>query len=180
MPSRCQMLFHYTNSFAAFAFTYIFTVNPAAWGNMIFVSLQNYQFSKLPANHLVHSVLTPFFKISLYFIIFRALPLSLPYGNSWISHEIRLYHCHFRHPPLAPSSLTRHLVVEPSAVRGLAADCPIHIIFKHSRYGLFHPHVVVDTALRGFQQFNGFNVDMVYIHKSSEFLIGRECVSVSF
>ena len=51
-------------------------------------------------------------------------------------------------------SLAKYLVVEPSPIRGLAADCPILIIFKLSHFGLFHPYVVVNKTLRVFQQFN--------------------------
>lgn len=35
------------------------------------------------------------------------------------------------------------IVVEPFSLRDLAADCPILLIFKRSRLGLFHPYVVV-------------------------------------
>ena len=51
-------------------------------------------------------------------------------------------------------SLAKYLVVEPSPIQGLAADCPILIIFKLSHFGLFHPYVVVNKTLRVFQQFN--------------------------
>ena len=40
------------------------------------------------------------------------------------------------------------LVVEPSAVRGLVADCQIPTILKPSRSRLFHRHVVVGGTLR--------------------------------
>ena len=52
-------------------------------------------------------------------------------------------------------SLAQHLVVEPSSVRGLAADCPICIIFKPSYLAVFHACIVVYAVLRGSQQFNG-------------------------
>ena len=51
-------------------------------------------------------------------------------------------------------SLAKYLVVEPSPIRSLVADCPILIIFKLSHFGLFHPYVVVNKTLRVFQQFN--------------------------
>ena len=53
------------------------------------------------------------------------------------------------------------LVVEPSAIRGLAADCPIFAIFIHSHLPIFHSYVVVSKALRGFQQFNEFITPML-------------------
>ena len=78
------------------------------------------------------------------------------------SAKTRLY----LHPYIRMSTASNYLsliillpygiVVEPSSIRGLAADCPIHTIFKHSHFGLFHPYVVVCMALRGFQQFNRF------------------------
>lgn len=65
---------------------------------------------------------------------------------------------HFR--ALAPTPATR-IVVEPSPVRGLAADCPLsRRLGSHpapsvrffplsppSHPGMFHPHVLVRTAL---------------------------------
>ena len=57
---------------------------------------------------------------------------------------------------IAYSVLPYRIVVELSPVRGLVADCPIYIIFKHSRFSLFHLYVVVYIALRIFQQFNRF------------------------
>lgn len=70
----------------------------------------------------------------------------------------RLYHLHAK-IGLGALRWERllHLVVEPFPIRDLAADCPIHIIFKHSHLNFFHPYVVVYMALRGFQQFKGFN-----------------------
>lgn len=59
---------------------------------------------------------------------------------------------------IAYSVLPCGIVVEPSPLRGLVADCPIYIVFKHSHLGIFHPYVVANIALRGFQQFNAFNV----------------------
>lgn len=56
-------------------------------------------------------------------------------------------------PPLPTTRW--HLVVEPSPVRGLAADCPILLIFKHSHLGLFHPYAVVQQTLRVFQTVQG-------------------------
>ena len=47
---------------------------------------------------------------------------------------------------------SHRMVVEPYPLRVLAADCPIYVIFKHSRIGLFHPYVVAYITLRGFQQ----------------------------
>ena len=52
------------------------------------------------------------------------------------------------------STPRNRIVVEPSSIQGSAADYPIHIIFKHSRLGLFHPYVVVYMTLRAFQQFS--------------------------
>lgn len=56
--------------------------------------------------------------------------------------------------PIACCVLPYGIVVEPSSIRGLAADCPIYIIFKHSHLPLFHDYVVVYIALRVFQQFD--------------------------
>nr|DAG19221.1 MAG TPA: hypothetical protein [Caudoviricetes sp.] len=42
----------------------------------------------------------------------------------------------------------------------MAADCPIHIIFKLSHLVIFHTYAVVYMALRGFQQFNR----LLFIH----------------
>lgn len=56
--------------------------------------------------------------------------------------------------PVACNLLPVGMVVEPSPIRSLVADCPIFIIFKHSHLGLFHPYVVVNESLRVFQQFN--------------------------
>lgn len=61
-----------------------------------------------------------------------------------------------RIPPLPYAY--KYIVVEPSPVRGLVADCPILIIFKPSRFDMFHSCVVVYKALRVFQQFNGFSL----------------------
>jgi hypothetical protein len=47
------------------------------------------------------------------------------------------------------------LVVEPYPIRVLAADCPITIVFRHSRLVIFHTYVVVYSAIRVFQQFKG-------------------------
>lgn len=52
-------------------------------------------------------------------------------------------------------TLAEHLVVEPSPIRSLAADCPINAIFRPSHLAVFQTYVVVSIALRGFQQFNG-------------------------
>ena len=63
------------------------------------------------------------------------------------------------HSPCQP--LARHLVVEPSSIQGLAADCPLlqhlgfnHMPFniffllsQHSRLDLFHSYVVVILTL---------------------------------
>lgn len=70
----------------------------------------------------------------------------------------RLYHLHAK-IGLGALRWERlfHLVVEPFPIRDLAADCPIHEIFKHSHLNLFHFYVVVSMILRGFQQFKGFN-----------------------
>ena len=57
------------------------------------------------------------------------------------------------------------IVVELSPVRGLVADHPISTIFKPSRSCLFHHHVVANTALRVFQQFNQF---VIYPHFCDE------------
>ena len=57
----------------------------------------------------------------------------------------------------ACSLLPYGIVSEPSSVQGLAADCPILIIFKPSHLILFHICAVVYKALRVFQQLNGFN-----------------------
>ncbi len=65
---------------------------------------------------------------------------------------------HFR--ALAPTPATR-IVVEPSPVRGLAADCPICMIFRPSHLGLFHPYAVAHAALRGFQQLKGLFLHIV-------------------
>ena len=64
------------------------------------------------------------------------------------------YYIWFRAPHFgyACSLLHYWIVVEPSSVRGLAADCPIFIVFKHSHLRLFHRYAVVNKALRGFQQ----------------------------
>ena len=49
------------------------------------------------------------------------------------------------------------IVVEPSPVRGLAADRPyIQIVFIHSRLRMFHRYVVV-IVFRIFQQFKGIH-----------------------
>lgn len=56
--------------------------------------------------------------------------------------------------PIACCVLPYGIVVEPSPVRSLVADCPIYIIFKHSHLPLFHDYVVVYIALRVFQQFD--------------------------
>nr|DAF50413.1 MAG TPA: hypothetical protein [Siphoviridae sp. ctBCr48] len=81
-----------------------------------------------------------------------------------ISHKNRLY-LHFIQnkgiplpQPIACCVLPYGIVVEPSPIRGLDADCPILIIFKLSHFGLFHPYVVVNKTLRVFQQFSIFNV----------------------
>jgi len=58
--------------------------------------------------------------------------------------------------PIVEISSTKWIVVEPSSVRGSAADCPIYIIFKPSRLIIFHIYVVVYIALRVSQQFSGF------------------------
>lgn len=70
----------------------------------------------------------------------------------------RLYHLHAK-IGLGALRWERllHLVVEPFPIRDLAADCPIHEIFKHSHLNFFHFYVVVSMTLRGFQQFKGFN-----------------------
>ena len=70
----------------------------------------------------------------------------------------RRFHLRGSHPPHDVMAvllllISQGIVVEPSAIRGLVADCPIFIIFKHSHLGLFHPYVVVNESLRGFQQF---------------------------
>ena len=62
---------------------------------------------------------------------------------------------HFHRQSLAMYS-HHGIVVEPSSVRGLAADCPMIIIFKHSHLSLFHLYVVVYNPLRVFQQFDTF------------------------
>ena len=63
------------------------------------------------------------------------------------------------------------IVVEPSSVRGLAADCPIHTIFQPSHCDMFHPYVVVCVALRGSQQFNRFYL----LHYCNSDLIFKAC-----
>ena len=70
----------------------------------------------------------------------------------------RRFHLRGSHPPRDVMAVllllsSQGIVVEPSAIRGLVADCPIFIIFKHSHLGLFHPYAVVNESLRGFQQF---------------------------
>ena len=63
-----------------------------------------------------------------------------------VSQKSRLYHHPFGMPtalgrlPLLPDGI----VVEPSPVQSLAADCPLHYpqIFLHSHSGIFHPHAV--------------------------------------
>ena len=75
----------------------------------------------------------------------KAQTISSPYhiNTTWVRVP------HFG--ALAPTPATG-IVVEPSPVQGLAADCPIHTIFEPSHFGLFHPYAVVDMALRVFQQ----------------------------
>lgn len=77
----------------------------------------------------------------LYFSIEHRLYL-LPFWKSAISDYLILLPC--------------GIVVEPSSVRSLAADCPICIIFKLSHLYIFHYYVVVYTSLRSFQQLNRF------------------------
>lgn len=98
-------------------------------------------------------------RICLICLFIRALPPTR--FPLMVSHEHRLYlHPHLwgipLRAPIACALLPSGIVVEPSPVRGLAADCPIHMIFKPSHFGIFHPYVVVHVALRGFQQFNMF------------------------
>ena len=87
------------------------------------------------------------------------------------SHKSRLY-LHPLKEALTTSTgvtgsclLPSGIVVEPSPVRGLAADRPIHIIFKPSHSHIFHCHVVVNMALRVSQQFNQF---VIFLHYCSE------------
>lgn len=47
------------------------------------------------------------------------------------------------------------IVVERSPVRSFAADYPICIIVIHSHLTMFQIYVVVNTALRNFQQLDG-------------------------
>lgn len=54
------------------------------------------------------------------------------------------------------------IVVELFPIQDLAADCPILIIFKHSRLTIFHIYVVVYKALRVFQQFKGIHYNLSY------------------
>src|SRR5574344_1088042 len=67
------------------------------------------------------------------------------------------------------------LVVEPYPIRVLAADCPITIVFKHSRLVIFHTYVVVYSALRVFQQFKGTHCNitttMNYVESSIILLV---------
>ena len=56
--------------------------------------------------------------------------------------------------PIACCVLPYGIVVEPSPIRSLVADCPMIIIFKRSHLSLFHLYVVVYNPLRVFQQFD--------------------------
>lgn len=58
------------------------------------------------------------------------------------------------------------IVVEPFPVQNLAADCPIFIIFEHSRLYIFHYYVVVYKSLRVFQQFRGIHCNVFTIQRT--------------
>ena len=94
------------------------------------VSPQNVIFSREPPRHSV------FRQRPDHIIIFRRRRLPLRRARRLLRYSL----C--------------GMVVEPSPVRSLAADCPIQILFIPSRIPLFHDYVVVKMALRGFQQFN--------------------------
>ena len=79
--------------------------------------------------------------------------------------------------PIACCVLPYGIVVEPSPIRSLVADCPMIIIFKHSHLSLFHLYVVVYNPLRGFQQFNRFNVSYQLTHAPSS---GEVCVHIAY
>ena len=49
------------------------------------------------------------------------------------------------------------MVDELFSIRDLAADCPILIVFRHSRLCIFHHYVVVYKTLRIFQQFKAIH-----------------------
>ena len=89
-----------------------------------------------------------------------------PFRNLIVSYERRSYHhpsygCPLLREPNTCPLLHHRMIVEPSAIRGLAADCPflIHLGFNHmqsvyffllsqpSQLGIFHPCAVVYTAL---------------------------------
>ena len=83
-----------------------------------------------------------------------------------LSHKFRLYlHLVYEMPSTSEHLflLPHGIVCEPSSIRSLAADCPIIIIFKHSRLCLFHHYVVVNNALRVFQQFRWIHYTVTHV-----------------
>ena len=92
---------------------------------------------------------------------YKTFFLIVPYKyRLYLHHNVmsRRFHLRDSHPPHDVMAvllllISQGIVVEPSPIRSLVADCPIFIILKHSHLGLFHPYVVVNESLRVFQQF---------------------------
>ncbi|ASV41624.1 hypothetical protein [Vibrio phage JSF2] len=69
-----------------------------------------------------------------------------------------------------PLKCVLSMISEHFPFRDSAADCPILLIFKHSRSGLFHPHVVAQKAIRVFQQLSKFILSKVYLNPVDLFI----------